>query len=203
MKNSIAWVLGHTSNMLIAGLSAIMPNPFGMAMVLTLDNVVCDHSMTQRLNWQTVLLWNVLFRGSGLGTGLVGGSPKAGCGQPIKTWFIRRPQRGLSDPTASTGEFNFPFMSPSNEFHWKGSISNPELIAGQDSLSSTVLPSYLHPYAASIQGSPLLCASGPACPVGPLGDRTVFCVFLGHIQKGFSPFSSLAFLWRRGSTAVP
>ena len=55
MKNSIAWVLGHTSNMLIAGLSATMPNPFGMAMVLTLDNVVCDHSMTQRLNWQTVL----------------------------------------------------------------------------------------------------------------------------------------------------
>jgi len=56
MKNPIAWVLGHTSNMLIAGLSATMPNPFGIAMVLTLDNGVCNHSMTQGLNWQTVLL---------------------------------------------------------------------------------------------------------------------------------------------------
>ena len=56
MKNPIAWVLGHTSNMPIAGLSATMPNPFGIAMVLTLDNGVCNHSMTQGLNWQTVLL---------------------------------------------------------------------------------------------------------------------------------------------------
>lgn len=96
---------------------------------------------------------------------------------------------GLQDPIASTGEFNFPFMSPSNEFHWKGSISDPELTASQDSLSSIVLPSYFHPQAASVQGSPLLCASGPGMSSWPLGNRTDFCVFLGHTQKGFSPFS--------------
>ncbi|CAI9176845.1 unnamed protein product [Rangifer tarandus platyrhynchus] len=79
-------------------------------------------------------------------------------------------------------------MSPSNEFHWKGSISNPELTAGY-SLLTPVLPSYSHPSAASIQGSPLLCASGPGMSSWPLENRTVFCVFLGHIQKGFSPFS--------------
>ena len=39
--------------MLIAGLSATMPKLFGTAMVLTWDNGVCDHSMTQGLNCET------------------------------------------------------------------------------------------------------------------------------------------------------
>ena len=53
MKNPIAWVLGHTSNMLITGLSVTMPKLFGIATVLTWDNGVCDHSMTQGLTCKT------------------------------------------------------------------------------------------------------------------------------------------------------
>lgn len=76
-------------------------------MVLTLDNVVCDHSITQRLNWQTVLLGKACF------------SEEVGLGQG---WWVEvlkklKDMANPSKPGSSEGHregYRIPFASTGN-----------------------------------------------------------------------------------------
>lgn len=166
MKNSYCLGAGSHFNMLIAGLSATMPNPFGWQWC-HLDNVVCDHSITQRLNWQTVLLWNVLSEEVGLGQVEVLKQDKATHQNLVH-------QKGHREGYRSHciyWEFNFPFMSPSNEFHWN---KIKPWVDSRSGLSlSTVLLLPIPTQHPSRLSPP--CASAHMLS-WPLGDRTVFCV---------------------------
>lgn len=91
MKNPIAWVLVHISNMLITVLSATIFNPIGVVTGFTSDNGVLDHSMIQVVTRQ--VFYCEIWFSQRLGMGWGGGEgADAGCGQPIETWLIGRPQ---------------------------------------------------------------------------------------------------------------
>lgn len=179
-KNPIAWALGHISNMLITGFLATVLSSFETVTGLTSDDGVHDHSMTPPANWQTVLLWNVVFiEDVGLGWGGVGWGPDAGCGQPSSSKTT-----GLYYSTACTWEFNIWFMSPTS-FTGKTAFQILSISWINNRLGFTTIkcPPLSPPSLRSIHGP------------GERGRRIVPLPHT-HPHKGLFPFLSLAVLCR-------